>query len=260
MTDHLQEIVARKRREIARRRPRIAEIQPVPELGRGVRALGALRRAAGEATRVIAEIKHRSPSAGGIRPREAGAVARIARGYADAGAAAVSVLADGAAFGGSICDVRRAAFAAGVPILFKEFVLDESQVRLAAAVSASMVLLLVRCLGDADLGALIDGTRALGMEPVVEAADEEELERALRTTATVIGVNARDLRSFEVDAAAAARAIATVPPERIAVLMSGIRTREDYRRLAGTRADAVLVGEALMRASDPGAELRSWLA
>jgi indole-3-glycerol phosphate synthase len=264
--DYLGPILERKRRENTRRRKHGARGARIDvgsvelELDRGAVAVAALRRASAGAPRVIAEIKHRSPSAGLIRARVPGAVQAIAQQYAEAGAAAISVLCDGPGFGGSVLDVRRAEQAVSVPLLFKEFVLDPLQVSLARAVGAHMVLLLVRALDAASLQALVDEVRRQGMAPVVEAADENELEVALATGASIVGVNARDLRSFRVDTEGARRALSRVPAERIAVHMSGVRSAEDLLRVGESRADAVLVGEALMRAASPGARLQQWLA
>jgi len=209
--DYLARILDRKGREVVRRR-RHRRITPgTIEQGRGVRALDALRRPAGAPLRVIAEVKFRSPSAGTIRDHLPGAGADIARAYVAAGAAAVSVLADGPGFGGSALEVRRVARAVDAPVLFKEFVLDEIQIELARVMGASMVLLLVRALGDPSLRRLVDVVREHGMEPVVEAADDAELGRALDSGASIIGVNARDLRTFEVDTVAAARSMAAIP-------------------------------------------------
>lgn len=263
--DILAQILDRKRGEVARRtshrRAFEALASRVPLVpGRGARATEALRRGADAALpRVIAEVKFRSPSAGTIRERAAGLGARIARGYVEGGASAVSVLADGAGFGGSVLEVRRVATAIEAPVLFKEFVLDPIQVELARVVGASMVLLLVRALDPRALRTMIAEVRARGMEPVVEAADEAELRIALETDARIVGVNARDLRTFRVDADAAARAMALIPHDRVAVFMSGIRTREDVGLVARTRADAILVGEGLMRAPNPGARLAQLL-
>ena len=184
----------------------------------------------------------------------------IARGYEAAGAAAISVLADGPGFGGSVLDVRRAARAVSRPILFKEFVLDPLQVDVARAAGASLVLLLVRALDDRALRTMVRAVRDGGMEPVVEAADASELARALATDATVVGVNARDLRRFTVDPAGAAAALQEVPNDRVAVYMSGVGDREQLASVARGRADAVLIGTELMRASDPGARLQDLLA
>lgn len=261
--DHLARIVERKRREVQRRlrhapfapeTPRVASLDDRADF-----AHARLRRAPGRLPHVIAEIKHASPSAGVIRARVPGGVAELAARYAAGGASAVSVLCDRAGFGGSVLDVRRARGAVRVPILFKEFVLDPLQVGLARRVGADMVLLLVRAIEEPALHALVDEVLRQGMAPVVEAADDDELAIALRTRSTIVGVNARDLRSFRVDPARASALIARIPADRIAVHMSGIASATDLRAVAETRADAVLVGEALMRAPDPEAQLREWL-
>src|SRR5690606_12996183 len=151
---------------------------------RGPAVLEALRRSG--RPRVIAEVKFRSPSAGEIRRWRPGDGTAIARGYVAAGASAISVLCDRAGFGGSVLELRRVARAVSVPLLFKEFVLDPIQIELARAAGASMVLLLVRALDDDTLRSLVDRCRARGLEPLVEAANESEVERALRTAARVI--------------------------------------------------------------------------
>lgn len=262
--DYLAEIVARKQREIAARRrflgPLDELLNPVPfDADRGERAYVRLKRNGATLPRVIAELKYRSPSAGPLRARTPGDGVRVVRGYEAGGAAAVSVLADGPGFGGSVLDVRRAAAVVTIPVLFKEFVLDEIQVRWARAVGASLVLLLVRTLDDRALVSLIDATWRAGLEPVVEAADADEVRRAVAAGARIVGVNARDLRTFAVDMAAAQAAAEGIPADRVAVLMSGMRSREDLVHAATGRADAVLVGEGFMRAEDPGAQLAGWL-
>ena len=259
--DHLAQIVARKRIEVSRRRVRAATFARLAEAVAPPRGdlLAPLRRPDGAGPRVIAEIKLRSPSAGSIRPRVPGALARIAAGYAQAGAAAVSVLCDGPGFGGSPLDLRRVAARVDVPVLFKEFVVHPVQLDLARAVGASYALLLVRVLSQNELAQLIAETRARGLEPVVEAADATELDRALDTDAGIVGVNARDLRSFDVDPERARSLVARIPRARVAVFMSGVRTRDDLARVADTRADAVLIGEGLMRHPDPGAALAALL-
>jgi indole-3-glycerol phosphate synthase len=260
--DHLGRIVARKRMEVARRRRRS---QLYERLALGARPIGhdtaaALRRQPGQPPKVIAEIKLRSPSAGQIRPRRTGELPSIAQAYAEGGASAVSVLCDGPGFGGSVLDVARVAKRIRPPVLFKEFVLDAVQLDAARAAGATFVLLLVRVLDDVDLTRLIDAARARGLEPVVEAADAAEVQRALRTSAVVIGVNARDLRNFQVDASQAAAIIGEIPADRIAVFMSGVRTAADFAKVAATRADAVLIGEGLMRHERPGDALRAMLS
>lgn len=261
-TDHLALIIERKAHEVARRQRRhelfakLAAKRVMPSRAQWE----GLRRVPGQRPKVIAEIKLRSPSAGQIRPRNVGEIVRIAQAYEQAGAGAISVLCDGPGFGGSPLDLARAARAVHTPLLFKEFVLGEVQLDVARAAGASLVLLLVRVLSDARLITLISEARARGLEPVVEAADADELTRAIATPATIIGVNARDLRSFSVDAQHAADLVGRIPAERIAVFMSGVRERADFQRVAATRADAVLIGEGLMRAPEPGTALRALLA
>ncbi len=261
--DLLAPILARKAKENARRRAHLKLFDPGLLDADGERsapegALTALRRD-GAWPKVIAEVKFQSPSAGVIRPRAAGDGVAIARGYARAGAAAISVLCDRAGFGGSVLELRRVAQAVDRPVLFKEFVLDPLQLDLARVAGASMVLLLVRALDEATLTSLVDGCLARGLEPVVEAADEAEVERAVATRARVIGVNARDLSTFRVDPAAAARAVRKIPNERVKVYMSGVSTRAELREVAETGADAVLMGTALIRAPDPGERLAELL-
>jgi indole-3-glycerol phosphate synthase len=261
MVDYLTQILARKRSEIARRKRHARGSSPLMAAtqDRGALALAALRRPAGALPRVIAEIKRRSPSAGEIRRRRHGDIAALARAYEVGGAAAISVLCDGPGFGGSVLDLRRAARVSALPVLFKEFVLDEIQLDLARVAGAHMVLLIVRALPASRLPALVDATLERGLAPVVEAADAGEVQAALATRATLIGVNARDLRTFRVDKAAAKSALAGIPSERIAIHMSGIHTAEDLADVASGRVDAVLIGESLMRAEDPAEKLRALL-
>lgn len=266
LIDHLGLIIERKRRENVRRRDH-AKLWSVTHLvrssttlDRGSLAIQQLRRPAGGAVRVIAEVKFRSPSSGVIRERGPGVAASIARQYEAAGASAVSVLCDGRGFGGGVLDLRRVAKAVAVPVLFKEFVLDPLQVELARAVGAHMVLLLVRALDPVSMHELVSLVLKLGMAPVVEAADEDELEVALASAATIVGVNARDLRTFQVNPEQAQRALLRIPADKIAVHMSGITSAHDLARVSSTsRADAVLVGEALMRAESPGDLLKEWM-
>ncbi len=262
MTDYLSAILERKRRENERRRRHVAAMRPitrVPDPNRGDRGVAALRRTPGRPPSVLAEIKFRSPSAGVIRPRAAGDACRIARKYENAGASVISVLADGPGFGGSPLLVRHVAEAVRLPVLFKGFVLDPVQVDLAFDVGSSLVLLLVRALDDDELRSLFDAIRALGMEAVVEAANADEVGRAVALGASIIGVNARDLSTFRVDMTAAAECVAGIPQDRVAVFMSGVSSEGDFREVARGRADAVLIGEGLMRAEDPGARLAELL-
>jgi indole-3-glycerol phosphate synthase len=262
MSDYLSEILARTRRENLRRRKHVKSMRSLSreaDPDRSARGIAALRRTAGELPSVIAEVKFRSPSAGAIRRWAPGEGVRVARAYERGGASAVSVLADAPDFGGSPLLVRRISHAVSVPVLFKGFVIDPVQVDLAFDVGASLVLLLVRALRDKALASLIAHTRALGMEPVVEAANAEEIDRAVAAGSTVVGVNARDLQTFHVDMPIAHEFVAKIPSDRVAVFMSGVHTRDDFRKVAQSRADAVLIGEGLMRAEDPGVRLSELL-
>jgi indole-3-glycerol phosphate synthase len=259
--DFLTPILERKQREVARRLRHASAVRmqvPADE-SRIAHAVSALTRPAGALVRVIAEVKSRSPSAGVIRARTPCMVQQIVGAYATAGASAVSVLCDGPGFGGSVLDVRRAVQTIQLPVLFKEFVLDPIQVELAQRVGAHMVLLLVRALPGRSLEQMVECVLSLGLAPVVEAADGDELERALKTASPIIGVNARDLRSFNVDRGLAAQYVQRIDRGRVAIQMSGIHSREALQEASHGRADALLIGESLMRATDPGAKLAELL-
>ncbi len=208
---------------------------------------------------LIAEIKRRSPSAGELS--RAMTPAERALAYANAGARMVSVLCDGPFFGGSYADLaaaRGALDAAGraVPLLAKEFVVDAVQLDHARGHGADAVLIIARILSPGALGGMVEASLARGLEPVVEVATSTELVRALATRARIIGVNARDLDTLAMDAAAAARVLARVPPERVAVHLSGLKTEADVRGVTRERADAALIGETLMREDDPSTILK----
>jgi indole-3-glycerol phosphate synthase len=202
---------------------------------------------------VIAEVKRRSPSAGPIRedldPGERAAL------YADHGAAAISVLTDGPYFGGSIQDLSAAARRSSAPVLRKDFILDEVQILEARAAGAAAVLLIVRALGPR-LRPLIRCAAELGLDALVEVHTPAELSVALEAGGSIIGVNSRDLDTFEIDMDAAWQIIAQVPPEAIAVAESGMAGTEDVQRAAAAGADAVLIGTALSAATFPGELLR----
>ena len=198
---------------------------------------------------VIAEVKRRSPSAGSIRedmdPGE-----RAAR-YAKHGAAAISVLTDGPFFGGSVEDLRQAASRTNVPVLLKDFVLDEVQIVEARAAGAAAVLLIVRALGSR-LQPLLRFVHQSRLTPLVEVHSAAELSAALDAGATVIGVNSRDLDTFTIDTAAALQLISTVPADCTAVAESGMSRKADVEQAAKAGADAVLIGTALSAAAAPG--------
>jgi len=214
--------------------------------------VGALRRAPVPA--VIAEVKRASPSAGPIAERDP---AERARAYEAGGAAALSVLTEPRHFGGSLADLRAARWAASLPVLRKDFLVHPSQLIESRAAGADAVLLIAAALADDELSALLAVARDLGLGVLLEAHAEEDLERALATGAEVVGVNARDLETLEVDGERAMRLLARVPGDRIAVLESGISRPEQAARAAAAGARALLVGEALMRAEDPAALIRA---
>ncbi len=208
---------------------------------------------------LIAEIKRRSPSAGAIASPDRDIVT-LARAYEAGGAVAISVLCEPHWFGGSIDDLRAIRSAVGVPVLAKDFVVDAGQLDLLRAAGADLVLLLASLHPAGRLGRLVDRALDLGLEPLVEAHDEQELDRALRTSARLVGLNNRDLRTVEVDPERAVRLRGLVPEDRLVVAESGVR---DPATLAGWRAagfDAALVGEALVRAADPRAEASRYVA
>jgi len=205
----------------------------------------------------IAEVKRLSPSAGDLRP---GAdPAELADAFAGAGAAAVSVLVD-ERFAGSIADLAAARSASDVPLLAKGFFSTEDELTGLRHAGADAVLLLIRDLTDRRLVQLMRAADQLGMDALVEAHDGAELERAFDLGAEVIGVNARDLATFDVDRAAALDLIASAPRDRVIVAESGISARAHAAAAELAGADAVLVGSALMRASEPAAKLRELLA
>jgi indole-3-glycerol phosphate synthase len=205
-------------------------------------------------TSVIAEYKRRSPSAGVIR--EGAAVEDLVRAYERGGAAALSVLTEEDHFGGSLDDLAAARAVTDLPILRKDFTVDPYQVYEAKVYGADAVLLVVGALSDSDLGALHGIARQLELDAIVEVHDEEELERALAVDADVIGINNRDLVDFSVDLNVTFELLTDVPAGKTVVSESGIHTRADVEELERVGVDAVLVGEALMRAPDPEAACR----
>jgi indole-3-glycerol phosphate synthase len=216
---------------------------------------GALRRSDG-ATAVIAEVKRSSPSAGAIAEVDPRAQAAA---YERAGASAISVLTEPHHFGGSLADLRSVHLVTRVPVLRKDFLVYPAQLMEARAGGADAALLIADAVTPAELRALVATAHDLGFATLVEAHGEAELTAAVETGAPVIGVNARDLETLEMDPEGALELLATVPADRVRVFESGIRTREQVERAAAAGANAVLVGESLMRADDPAAALRTLL-
>ncbi len=180
-----------------------------------------------------------------------------ARSYTAGGASALSVLTDGPFFGGALEDLQTARGACPLPALRKDFIVDRYQILEARAAGADAILLIVAALSDAELGELLAAAREAGLDVLVEAHDAGEVARAVAVGADIIGINNRDLRTFTVDRELVIRLRAGVPPERIVVAESGIRDARDVARLRAAGIDAMLIGETLMRAPDPGAALRA---
>lgn len=204
---------------------------------------------------IVAEIKRRSPSQGDIRPelepRE------HAERYARGGAVAISVLTDEVHFGGSLADLATVAKAVAIPTLRKDFILDELQLLEAVAAGASAILLIARILDSRQLAILSRAARGLGLAALVEVHAERELDAALAVAPTAIGVNARDLDTFQLDAAGAERLLARVPARVLAVAESGLERRSDIERVAAAGADLALVGTSVARQDDPEQAVRA---
>jgi indole-3-glycerol phosphate synthase/phosphoribosylanthranilate isomerase len=211
---------------------------------------------AGPGLAAIAEVKRRSPSAGDLRANAD--PAELAAGFAAAGAAAVSILVDDR-FGGSVADLRTARAATSAPLLAKGFFREEAQLDELKHAGADAVLLLLRDLDDRSAAAMLSHANGLGLDVLVEAHDSAELARAVELGAEVIGVNARDLSTFEVDRAAALDLVAAAPRNRVVVAESGITARAHGAAAELAGAGAILVGSALMRAPDPATKLRELL-
>ena len=243
----LADVLEAKRLEVERLR----EDPPViiPCEGRGAFAQ-ALR---GPGLSVIAEIKRASPSKG-VLTADLGVAKRV-RAYEDGGARAISCLTDRAFFGAHVSDFAEAR-KASLPVLRKDFLIDELQIDQSAAMGASAILLIARILEQPRLVALLRHAEVRGLEALVEVHDESELDRALEAGASILGVNNRDLATLAVDPNRALRLRARIPKGVVSVSESGVRNRDDVKRIEDAGFDAVLIGEALSRSADPRATLR----
>lgn len=241
----LDEILEEKEREVEdlRRRGEALLLRRLEEAPPVRSFRGAL--AGGGEVSVIAEFKRRSPSAGDLAG-DADPV-RVAEAYRRGAASALSVLTDGPHFGGRLEDLRAAREASGLPVLRKDFVLDPLQLLESRGAGADAVLLITRTLEGERLAELLQATRELGMDALVEVHGRAGLETALDAGAGVVGVNARDLSSFEIDLERCEELVSRVPGDRVAVAESGIGGPEDVARMGRAGADAVLVGSTLMR-------------
>ncbi|BDG03958.1 indole-3-glycerol phosphate synthase TrpC [Anaeromyxobacter oryzae] len=252
----LGQILARKVTEVAERRRALpdAELAARAKDAPALRGFEAALSPPGGPTRIIAEVKRASPSAGAIDATlDAPAQARR---YAEAGAAAISVLTDGPGFGGSLDDLRAVRAAVETPLLRKDFVVDAYQLLEARAAGADAALLIVAALSEDGLRRLLDRCGELGLAALVEVHDELDADVALRSGARIIGVNNRNLKTMTVNLATSERILPLLPEGVKGVAESGIRTPDDARRLRRAGAVNLLVGEALVRAADPGALVR----
>jgi indole-3-glycerol phosphate synthase len=254
----LDEIVAWKRVEVARQ-ARDRALEAVREAAASAPVprdwIGALRR---PGVSLIAEVKRASPSAGALRPGVDSAA--LAAEYAAGGAAALSVLTDARYFRGSLDDLCAARAATSLPALRKDFTVSSYQLYEARAAGADAVLLIVAVLDDEALAELYKLAQALGMAALVEVHNEAELRRALAIEPRVVGVNNRDLHTFQVDLATTARLRPCIPGEVVLVAESGVHVPADVAQLAEIGADAMLVGEALVRAAQPRDKARQLVA
>ena len=262
MSDILDRILARKHEEV-RQRSQIRSLDSVRARAAGQPPtrgfVEAIRRkhAAGEAA-VIAEVKKASPSKGLIR-RDFDPAA-IARSYEAGGAACLSVLTDVDFFQGSNRYLGEARGACELPVLRKDFIVDAYQVHEARMIGADCILLIVAALEDGPLVEMSNLAHELGMDVLVEVHDIDELERALQADCELIGVNNRDLRTFEVSLDTSLQLKGAVPPDRTMVTESGIATRDDVARLRAAGIETFLIGESFMREADPGAALQRLFA
>jgi indole-3-glycerol phosphate synthase len=255
----LNEILATKRDEVTvLHQPQTRDLLRNAALAAApTRDFSAALRSPDGTLAVIGELKRRSPSKGELAPDLE--PAPVAKAYEAGGASALSVLTDTPYFGGSVADLQGAREATALPVLRKDFTIDEIQVYEARAIGADAVLLIVAALPDdallADLHAL---ATELGMSVLVEAHDAAEVERALRAGARIVGINSRDLATFREDLGVASSLSTLVPSEVVAVAESSIRSIADATEMAAAGFDAILVGEALVRADDPAALVRGF--
>lgn len=245
----LEDILKTKRAEIPALRKQKLPAEP------SFRPAFDLKRHDAEPLRLICEIKKRSPSAGVLSTVLS--VADRARAYEQGGASALSVLCDRTYFDGGYSDLSEARSGCSLPLLCKEFILDECQLDAALAYGASAVLLIVRCLTDEELSRLIDGCEKRFLTPLVEVYTQEEASRALAAGARCIGVNARDLDSLTMDQIRAAEILAKLPATVTRIHLSGVRGPEDIQQLRTGPSDGALVGELLMREDAPLSTLLS---
>jgi indole-3-glycerol phosphate synthase len=254
-SDVLSDIVAGVRTDLAQRRTTTTEADLRAALAGVDPARDPMPALGGPGSSVIAEVKRRSPSKGDLA--EIADPAVLARQYAAGGAAVISVLTEGRRFSGSLDDLRAVRAAVDVPLLRKDFTVEPYQVLEARAAGADLVLLIVAALDDDTLRRLHDLARELGMTVLVEVHDEPETARAVDLGAELVGVNARNLKTLDVDPGTFGRLAPLVPEDRVLVAESGIATPVDVKRYVAEGARAVLVGEALVKDGDPEGAVRA---
>jgi indole-3-glycerol phosphate synthase len=253
----LETVVERTRAEIEARRREIPESELEARLGPSRRGRPFSEALIAEGISLIAEMKRSSPSKGAIRP--GASVSDVVSAYQRAGARAVSVLTEPNWFGGSLDDLVEARGACELPLLRKDFLVDEYQLLEARVAGADAVLLIVAALDRGRMAELMGVAGELGLDTLVEVHDEKEVETAVEAGAELIGINNRDLHSLEVDLETTFELLADVPAGTVVVAESGITQNEDVERLERAGVDAILVGEALMRADDPVRAVRDLL-
>jgi indole-3-glycerol phosphate synthase len=250
----LDELVGATREAVHRRKRERPQAELEREAGSQPEGRPFAEALARPGTSLIAEHKRRSPSAGTIR--EGLNCADVVSAYERGGAAALSVLTEEAHFGGSLADLREARAASELPVLRKDFTIDTYQLYEAKAAGADAVLLVVGAMSQDELAALYREAHALDLDAIVEIHDEEELDAALDVDADVLGINNRNLEDFSVDIQRTFDLLHDVPAGKVVVSESGIHTREQIDELEQVGVDAVLIGEALMRAPDPEEAVR----
>src|SRR3954453_15639463 len=247
----LDDIVAGVRADLAERQARVADAELEALVADAAPARDPMPAFRAPGLSVIAEVKRRSPSKGDLG--EIPDPAALARAYAAGGADAISLLTEGRRFGGSLADLRSVRAAVDTPLLRKDFIVTSYQLLEARAAGADLVLLIVAALDDALLKDLHDQARELGLTVLTEVHDEDEVERALAVGAEVVGVNARNLKTLDVDADTFGRLVKVAPDEGVTGGESGFAGPDDAARYAAQGADVVLVGEALVRDGNPRA-------
>jgi indole-3-glycerol phosphate synthase len=259
--DILDRIVAAKRAEVAAARQEVSlkRLRQAAEARRDVRPFGnALKTPGPSGVNIIAEVKRASPSKGVIRTGlDPGA---LAASYAAGGAAAISVLTEKNFFLGSPQDLQRTRSAAPLPVLRKDFIVSDYQVYESAAMGADALLLIVRILSETELAELAALAASLGLAALVEVYSEQDLESAGRAGARLIGINNRNLKSFDTDLGHTLRLVPLLGPDQVAVAASGIRTREDIQRYLAHGVFNFLIGESLVRSENPATFLKDLMA